>query len=254
MAYKINDLTPLGRNLASTDQLEVSLSGATGSRKITGAQITAGLQPTLVSGTSIKTINSTSILGSGNVAVQPTLVSGTNIKSINGNSLLGSGNVNIPLPRTRNYFTPPAGYASNIVNLEGARNYGLMELELLISSAPYGDTVQIYRSYSPSGATAGSIFDISWYYSSSFISFKFKRTFFFTYSNGTGEEGYYWEKWQMTNVGGYTRTDEDTNQPFVTQDIYFNDSNGTTNYPNYMNFRISNYMGNVKLCKIDLGL
>jgi len=39
MAYKINDLTPLGRNLASTDQLEVSLSGATGSRKITGAQI-----------------------------------------------------------------------------------------------------------------------------------------------------------------------------------------------------------------------
>ena len=39
MAYKINDLTALGRNLASTDQLEVSLTGATGSRKITGAQI-----------------------------------------------------------------------------------------------------------------------------------------------------------------------------------------------------------------------
>jgi len=41
MAYKINDLTALGRNLAATDELEVSLTGATGSRKITGAQIIA---------------------------------------------------------------------------------------------------------------------------------------------------------------------------------------------------------------------
>lgn len=51
------------------------------------------VQPTLVSGTNIKTVNSTSLLGSGNVAVQPTLVSGTNIKTINNNSILGSGNV-----------------------------------------------------------------------------------------------------------------------------------------------------------------
>lgn len=50
-------------------------------------------QNTLVSGTNIKTINSTSLLGSGDVAVQPTLVSGTNIKTINGNSVLGSGNL-----------------------------------------------------------------------------------------------------------------------------------------------------------------
>jgi hypothetical protein len=39
MAYKINDLTALGRNLDPTDELEVSLAGATGSRKITGQQI-----------------------------------------------------------------------------------------------------------------------------------------------------------------------------------------------------------------------
>lgn len=51
------------------------------------------VQPTLVSGTNIKTVNSTSLLGSGNVAVQPTLVSGTNIKTVNSTSLLGSGNV-----------------------------------------------------------------------------------------------------------------------------------------------------------------
>ena len=52
-------------------------------------------QAVLVSGTNIKTINSTSVLGSGDIAVQPTLVSGTNIKTINGSSVLGSGNLSI---------------------------------------------------------------------------------------------------------------------------------------------------------------
>ena len=55
-----------------------------------------GKQDTLVSGTSIKTINSTSILGSGNLTLQSTLVSGTSIKTINGTSLLGSGNITTP--------------------------------------------------------------------------------------------------------------------------------------------------------------
>lgn len=53
------------------------------------------VQSTLVSGTSIKTVNSTSLLGSGDVAVQSTLVSGTNIKTINGSSILGSGDLTI---------------------------------------------------------------------------------------------------------------------------------------------------------------
>lgn len=89
-------------------------------------------QDTLVSGTNIKTVNNTSLLGSGNVSIsvptasttnpsmdgtasygsgtsyarsnhvhptdtsrQATLVSGTNIKTVNGNSLLGSGNLAI---------------------------------------------------------------------------------------------------------------------------------------------------------------
>jgi hypothetical protein len=51
------------------------------------------VQPTLVSGTNIKTVNSTTLLGSGDVAVQATLVSGTNIKTINGGSVLGSGDL-----------------------------------------------------------------------------------------------------------------------------------------------------------------
>lgn len=50
-------------------------------------------QATLVSGTNIKTVNNTTLLGSGNVAVQATLVSGTNIKTINGTSVLGSGDI-----------------------------------------------------------------------------------------------------------------------------------------------------------------
>ena len=52
-----------------------------------------GKQDALVSGTSIKTVNSTSLLGSGDVAVQATLVSGTNIKTVNSTSLLGSGDI-----------------------------------------------------------------------------------------------------------------------------------------------------------------
>lgn len=52
-------------------------------------------QDTLVSGTNIKTVNSTSLVGSGNVAVQEVLVSGTNIKTVNSTSLLGSGDVAI---------------------------------------------------------------------------------------------------------------------------------------------------------------
>jgi hypothetical protein len=40
----------------------------------------AGKQATLVSGTNIKTVNSTSLVGSGNVAVEPTIATGTNLQ------------------------------------------------------------------------------------------------------------------------------------------------------------------------------
>ena len=51
------------------------------------------VQTPLVSGTSIKTVNSNSLLGSGDIAVQPTLVSGTSIKTVNSTTLLGSGDI-----------------------------------------------------------------------------------------------------------------------------------------------------------------
>ncbi len=53
----------------------------------------SSVQPLLVSGTNLKTVNSTTLLGSGDVAVQATLVSGTNIKTVGGTSLLGSGDI-----------------------------------------------------------------------------------------------------------------------------------------------------------------
>jgi hypothetical protein len=62
---------------------------------ITSAYHDSSKQDALVSWTNIKTVNSTSLLWSGNVAVQPTLVSWTNIKTVNSNSLLGSGNISL---------------------------------------------------------------------------------------------------------------------------------------------------------------
>ncbi len=47
------------------------------------------------SGGSLKTINSESLSGSGNIPLQTPLVSGTSIKTVNGLDLLGSGNIAI---------------------------------------------------------------------------------------------------------------------------------------------------------------
>lgn len=91
-----------------------------GANPVTGGAIytaLAGKQDTLESGVNIKTINSASVLGSGNLNVvtdvsnkQDTLVSGTNIKTINNSSILGSGNINLqtPLVAGTDYATPTA--------------------------------------------------------------------------------------------------------------------------------------------------
>ena len=93
---KISQLTAKGTAIASTDLVEISESDGAGgyvTKSVTGANIIGSKQDTLISGTNIKTVNSTTLLGSGNLAVQPTLVSGTNIKTINSNSILGSGDL-----------------------------------------------------------------------------------------------------------------------------------------------------------------
>lgn len=83
----------------------------------------------LTSHQNIKTINNTSMVGTGNVAVQPTLVSGTNIKTINNTSLLGSGNITLvtqsdlsgyaltsDLPTKTSDLTNDSGFITNSVN------------------------------------------------------------------------------------------------------------------------------------------
>ncbi len=102
-------------------------------------------QDTLVSGTSIKTINSTSILGSGNIAVQPTLVSGTNIKTINSKSLLGSGNLAATdiIPTST---TPTSGSSSYITS--GGVYSGISSLAKINNSS--NGYIDIQRTYSTS--------------------------------------------------------------------------------------------------------
>jgi hypothetical protein len=87
----------------------------------------AGKQATLVSGTSLKTINSGSLLGSGDVVLQAPLVSGTTIKTINSGSLLGSGDISIQ---------PTLVSASNIKTVNGNSLLGSGDLAVSANSNP----------------------------------------------------------------------------------------------------------------------
>lgn len=113
-------------------------------------------QNLLVSGTNIKTINNTSLLGSGNLSItasatwggitgtlssqtdlqsainakQSTLVAGTNLKYVNGFSLLGSGDLLTPMgvqalikPQTAQYVsTMPFGVVGSLGAVTGVTN------------------------------------------------------------------------------------------------------------------------------------
>lgn len=75
---KISQLTAKGTAIASTDLVEISESNGAGgyvTKSVTGANILASKQDTLVSGTNIKTINGSSVLGSGNLVVTPGVAS-----------------------------------------------------------------------------------------------------------------------------------------------------------------------------------
>jgi hypothetical protein len=69
---KISQLTAKGSAIANTDLVEISESDGAGgyvTKSVTGANILSSKQDTLISGTNIKTINSTTILGSGNLII-----------------------------------------------------------------------------------------------------------------------------------------------------------------------------------------
>jgi hypothetical protein len=125
---KISQLTAKGTPIANTDLIEISESDGAGgyvTKSVTGANIIGSKQNTLISGTNIKTINSTTLLGSGDLTVQPTLVSGTNIKTINSNSILGSGDLVITGGVSSVSATTPVvatGTTTPVISL--ASNYG----------------------------------------------------------------------------------------------------------------------------------
>jgi hypothetical protein len=69
---KISQLIAKGSALAATDLVEIAEDAGGGTyvtKSVTGANIKSGLQATLVSGTNIKTINSTTLLGSGDIVL-----------------------------------------------------------------------------------------------------------------------------------------------------------------------------------------
>lgn len=75
---KISQLTAKGTPIAANDLVEISESNGAGgyvTKSVTGANILASKQDTLVSGTNIKTINGSSVLGSGNLVVTPGVAS-----------------------------------------------------------------------------------------------------------------------------------------------------------------------------------
>lgn len=97
-------------------------------------------QDALVSGTSIKTVNSTSLLGSGDVEVQAPLVSGTNIKTVNGITLLGSGNIavgDVTLTGTQTLTSKTISGASNTLTVDGTDAVGFRSIPQNSQSAAY---------------------------------------------------------------------------------------------------------------------
>lgn len=94
-------------------------------------------QDALFSGTNIKTINGSSVLGSGDIAVQSTLVSGTNIKTINGSSVLGSGNLTISASSGLHTQTIPRtnGITSYLLNSSATTTLAGQSNRLIVS--PY---------------------------------------------------------------------------------------------------------------------
>lgn len=92
---KISQLNNATTPLAGTEVVPIVQSGST--KKVSVSNIVAGKQDTLVSGTNIKTINGSSVLGSGNLVVGGSAIStlgigtsGTNVTGTTANTITQS--------------------------------------------------------------------------------------------------------------------------------------------------------------------
>jgi hypothetical protein len=108
---KISQLTPKDAPLSDTDLLMIAEETSDGfeSRSITGHEVLAtartGMQRELISGENIKTINSTSLLGSGNIAIE------TNPQMIG--SVVGSGIMGITNQISASVLIPSGTISTN---------------------------------------------------------------------------------------------------------------------------------------------
>ncbi len=147
---KISDLTPKGANLANTDLLMISQTTTDGyeSKSITGSEIIAsaqeGRQPTLVSGTNIKTVNDTSLLGSGNIDIEtnPRTLANINGLNLTGTSTQISASVLIPAGTlvannsiyVRNLLTKTTGSTTSSARMYVNTNNSITGATLLASA------------------------------------------------------------------------------------------------------------------------
>jgi hypothetical protein len=191
---KIGELTPLGRNLIASDELELSLAGSAGSRKITGAQIigaaggvssvTASVPLSSSGGATPNiTIPQATSGTSGFLAFtdwstfnnkQAALVSGTNIKTVNGQSILGSGNLSAGgttlaqgAATSFNQYIAPAGTTNTLLfakQVTGASLGMILDLDFLCQNTVGGvnPRMRVYTntSASLSGASQLGFFDV----------------------------------------------------------------------------------------------
>ena len=131
---KISQLTAKGSPIAFTDLVEIAEDDGFGGYV---TKSVSGLQPALASGTDIVTINSQTLLTSGNVNLQPTLDSGVNIKTINGSSVLGSGNLVVGGGGIHVLTKPVTGRLYNVRTTGAALNTASSTVANTISLYPF---------------------------------------------------------------------------------------------------------------------
>ena len=169
MSIKISELTPKGANLQNSDLLEISESTADGysSKSITGAEIITaaqeGLQPTLVSGTNIKTINSTSLLGSGDIAIS---TNPRTLSSVVGLNLTGTANqvsASVLIP-AGTMVTNNSIYVRNLLTKTAGSTTSTGRIYINTTNSLTGATLLATASLSMNGAIYFQRFERNFYF------------------------------------------------------------------------------------------
>jgi hypothetical protein len=159
---KIGELTPLGRNLIATDELELSLAGSAGSRKITGQEI----------------IDAAS--GSGVTSVDMTTPTGL---TVTGNPITGAGTLALGLqsgysiPTTANQSNWTTAYNDSITSAN--LSYGGASTNLVLNQQ---DSGTISASLIAGAASAGKFV---FYNGSNLAYVSLNATTPLSYNNGT---------------------------------------------------------------------